>query len=267
MKVVTPQEIDQLPGRRLAPGDEFSFRCHAGLACFNRCCRNLNLFLYPYDVIRLKHHLDIAADQFIEKYVDVVLRPDQFFPEVLLRMAADDERTCPFLTSEGCAVYPDRPDTCRTFPVEQGALFDHRAGFDHRSDKATPVFFYRPPDFCRGQHETQTWTIPAWTRDQEAAQYHRMTHRWSEIRHLFQSNPWGREGPEGPRAKMTFMAAYNIDRFREFVFESSFFKRYRVKTALKKKLRGSDDALLLFGFDWVKLFLWRLPSKMIRFRG
>ncbi len=81
---------------------------------------------------------------------------------------------------------------------------------------------------------------------------------------MLTSNPWGREGPEGPRAKMTFMAVYNIDRFREFVFGSSFLKRYRVKSALKKKLRRDDDALLSFGFDWIKLFVWGVQTKRIR---
>jgi len=91
-----------------------------------------------------------------------------------------------------------------------------------------------------------------------------MTRRWSDIRRMLASDPWGPEGPEGPRAKMTFMAVYNIDRFREFVFQSSFLKRYRIKPALKKKLRRDDDALLSFGFDWIKLVLWQISSKKIR---
>ena len=258
MKVIVPEDIGRLPGRRLDPDDRFTFRCHAALSCFNRCCRNLNLFLYPYDVLRLKNRLGISSDRFIEEYVDVVLRTGQFFPEALLRMSTNDERTCPFLTGEGCSVYPDRPDTCRTFPVEQGALFEGK------SATSTPVFFYRPPDFCLGQHETQMWTMPAWTRDQEADFYHRMTRRWSDIRRMLASNPWGREGPKGSRAKMTFMAAYNVDRFREFVFGSSFLKRYRVKSILRKKLQRDDEALLLLSFDWIKLALWQIPSKKIR---
>ncbi len=40
---------------------------------FSLCCRNLNLFLYPYDVIRLKKGLEITSDQFLDKYVDIVL--------------------------------------------------------------------------------------------------------------------------------------------------------------------------------------------------
>ena len=260
MKYIDGDKLDQIPGRRLAPDDTFCFRCHPQIACFNKCCRNLNLFLYPYDVMRLKNRLEISSGEFIDRHVDVVLRQGHYFPEVLLRMADNDQRTCPFLTDEGCSVYADRPDTCRTFPVEQGALFDAATG------KSTPVHFFRPPDFCMGPQETQEWTIASWARDQEAERYHRMTLRWAETRRLFQNDPWGTEGPQGARAKMAFMATYNVDSFREFVFGSSFFKRYHVKSDLKKKLRRSDKDLLLFGFEWVRLFVWGIKSKQIKVR-
>jgi hypothetical protein len=173
-------------------------------------------------------------------------------------MAEDAERTCPFLTAAGCNVYPDRPDTCRTFPVERGLRYDRRSG---RND---PVYFYRPPDFCLGQREDARWTVDAWTRDQEALVYSRMTTRWAEIRQLFQQDPWGGEGPAGPRAKMAFMAAYNIDRFREFVFGSSFLDRYKLKAEVVRKIRKDDRALLELGFDWIKLFVWGFNVKRIR---
>jgi hypothetical protein len=54
-----------------------------------------------------------------------------------------------------------------------------------------------------------------------------MTARWASIKALFQKDPWGPEGLNGAKGKMAFMAAYNIDRFRGFVFQSSFLKRYR----------------------------------------
>jgi hypothetical protein len=91
-----------------------------------------------------------------------------------------------------------------------------------------------------------------------------MTLRWMELKRLFQTDPWGIEGPEGPKAKMAFMATYNIDRFREFVFNSSFTRRYKVKSAILKKIQNDDGELLKFGFDWVKLILWRIRSKKIR---
>jgi len=257
MKYLDAEKQDQIPGRRLTAGDTFNFRCHPEIACFNRCCRNLNLFLYPYDVMRLKHHLGINSDEFIDRHVDVVLRDGHHFPEVLLRMADNDQRTCPFLIDAGCRVYADRPDTCRTFPVEQGALFNAAGG------KSTLMHFFRPPDFCLGAQESQQWTIHSWAQDQDAELYHQMTLRWAEIRRLFQNDPWGSEGPHGAKAKMAFMAAYNLDRFREFLFDSSFFKRYHVKPDLKKKLRVNDKALLLFGFEWIKFFVWGIKSKSI----
>lgn len=258
MKYIKTEDLSGLPGRQIKPGESFSFRCHSQLACFNRCCRNLNLFLYPYDVVRLKKNLGITSDEFIDRHVDVILRPNSYFPEVLLRMAENSERTCPFLTGQGCRVYPDRPDTCRTFPIEQGMFFN-QAG-----QGGTPVFFFRPPDFCLGQKETAQWTISSWTRDQEARTYHDMTSRWAEVRRLFQQDPWGSEGPQGPKAKMAFMAAYNTDRFREFVFQSSFLKRYRVKADLLRKMRAGDKALLEFGFEWIKFFIWGQRSVHIR---
>ena len=50
MKPIEIEEIDKLPGIRIQENDTFSFRCHPEVECFNRCCRNLNLFLYPYDL-------------------------------------------------------------------------------------------------------------------------------------------------------------------------------------------------------------------------
>lgn len=260
MKSIDADDLKALPGRLIRERDTFSFRCHAGIGCFNLCCRNLNLFLYPYDVVRLKNNLGIRSDEFLDCHVDVVLREGNYFPDVLLRMADNAERTCPFLSASGCRVYADRPDTCRTFPVEQGVL--HGSG----KNKGERICFFKPPDFCLGQHEDQAWTLAAWAEDQDAEQHNKMTLAWSQVKALFHCNPWGSEGPEGPGAKMAFMAAYNVDRFREFVYQSSFLKRYKVKSALLKKMKTDDLAMLRFGFDWVKLFVWRIPSKTIKTR-
>jgi uncharacterized protein len=258
MKYIDMEEIDRLPGRRLSDRETFRFRCHDGLGCFNRCCRNLNLFLYPYDVLRLKNARGLSSDAFLDSHVDLVLRPGNHFPDVLLHMAENEAQTCPFLAKGGCTVYSDRPDACRTFPVEQGRVFDAA------SRRARTIHFFRPPEFCLGQHEDQAWTPATWAKDQGAETYHDMTSRWAELRGLFHQDPWGKEGPEGPRAKMAFMATYNIDRFREFVFESSFLKRYRVKPKRLQSMRRSETELLKIGFEWVRLFIWGIPSKNIR---
>ena len=257
MKYVDRKHRDTVLEKSLQSHEKFAFRCHEGLSCFTRCCRNLNLFLYPYDVLRLKNRLQVPSDAFLDQYVDMVLRESNAFPEVLLSMAANDQRTCPFLTEEGCTVYPDRPDTCRTFPLEQGIVFEGPKA------KAVDVYFYKPPDFCLGQHEPQEWTAESWAEDQQAATYHRMTARWAEVKALFRQDPWGAEGPSGKRARMAFMAVYNLDRFREFVFKSSFLRKYKVKKEVLKKVSADDVALMIFGFEWVKFFVWGIRTPYV----
>ncbi len=260
MKYVDTQDIDSLPGRRISPDDTFKFRCHPDIGCFNRCCRNLNLFLYPYDVIRLKQRLGLTSEEFLDRYVDIVLRASNFFPDVLLSMSDNAEKTCPFLSDAGCLVYPDRPDACRSFPLEQGAFYNARA------KKNETVYFFRPPDFCKGQHEDVQWTPETWVRDQAAEDYHKMTLMWSDLRRLFQDDPWQGEGPGGSRGKMAFMAIYNMDGFKNFVFKSTFLKRYKVKSAVLKKLQTDDVALMKFGFEWVRFYLWGIRGRNIRLR-
>ena len=45
--------------------DTFAFSCSARVACFNDCCRDLNQFLMPYDILRLKirNFLDNAENR------------------------------------------------------------------------------------------------------------------------------------------------------------------------------------------------------------
>lgn len=258
MKYIDLGAEGDLLDKKLEDGEVFSFRCHEGLECFTRCCRNLNLFLNPYDVLRLKNRLGMSSELFLDSHVDVVLRESNFFPDVLLRMAENEERTCPFLNESGCRVYPDRPDTCRTFPLEQGIMF-HGSGA-----KATDVYFFKPPDFCLGQYESQEWTSEAWAQDQGAEIYHKMTAKWAEIKAMFSSDPWGREGPYGPKGKMAFMATYNLDRFRSFILGSTFLKRYKVKSQVLKKIKTDDVELMKLGFGWVKFFVWGINVPYFR---
>jgi len=260
MKSIEINELEKLPGTRLNENDTFSFQCHSELSCFNQCCRNLNLFLYPYDIIRLKNRLGLSSDQFLDNYTDAVLRPSDFFPEVLLRMSENQEKSCIFLTSSGCSVYSDRPDTCRLFPMEKGLLYDAK------SEKPDTVYFFRPPDFCRGHYEDRKMTVREWVKDQDAELHSKMTEKWAEVRQLFQNNTWGREGTEGTKAKMAFMASYNTDKFRDFVFNSSFLKRYKVKSDILKKVKTDDTELLKFGFEWIKFYLRGIKSSYFRIR-
>jgi uncharacterized protein len=260
MKYIELGETFPLQENTIQDDSVFAFDCNPDVSCFNQCCHNLNLFLYPYDVIRLKRHLGMTSDVFLEKHVDVVLRDTGFFPDVLLSMAELPDKPCPFLTPSGCSVYPHRPEACRMFPVEQGIVYDAE------TRKSRKIHFFKPPGFCRGIHGCKQWTPHAWIEDQGAVEYNRMTQRWSEIMRLFQNDPWAGEGPDGKRGKMAFMASYNMDAFREFIFNSSFLKRYKIATALLDKARLDDVELLKIGLAWIEHFVWGKASPILKIK-
>jgi hypothetical protein len=54
---------------------------------------------------------------------------------------------------------------------------------------------------------------------------------------------------------MAFMACFNVDEFRKFIFESTFLTRFAVSQDRIDRLKESDVELMTFGFDWVKFFL------------
>jgi hypothetical protein len=59
-----------------------------------------------------------------------------------------------------------------------------------------------------------------------------------------------------PAMKMAFMAAYNIDTFRRFVFESSFLSRYDVPDEQLDTVKQDDRELLMLGLSWIERFLF-----------
>jgi hypothetical protein len=102
------------------------------------------------------------------------------------------------------------------------------------------------------------WTISSWEADQEAAFFNQMTVRWAEVARLFQHDPFEGQGPDCQKGKMAFMAVYNIDAFRDFALNSSFLKRYKVKSQLRMKIKSDDVAVLKLGMAWIRMFLYGL---------
>ncbi len=82
-----------------------------------------------------------------------------------------------------------------------------------------------------------------------------MNDLWVDIDTIFRRNPWGPQGNNSPELKMVFIACFNIDELKTFIFESTFLSRFDVPQERIEKLMESDVELMKFGFDWVKLFL------------
>ncbi len=239
----------QAQNRQLFKNDTFCFECHSGLECFTRCCKNADMYLYPYDIIRMKNRLSISSDEFLNKYTVSAFRDNQYFPNVMLSMSEDKDKSCPFLTPEGCTIYEDRPFSCRAYPVERAV-----ARFcDEKGPQAG--YFVAQHSYCLGHTEARKWTAEQWIKNQQIEQYNEMNDLWVETDTIFRSNPWGNKGIESPALKMSFMACYNVDSLKKFIFDSTFLSRFEIPVERIDKIQESDIELMKFGFDWVKLFL------------
>jgi hypothetical protein len=74
----------------LSPEDGFRFVCRPGLECFTRCCRDITIFLTPYDILRMKNALHMSSGDFLARHT-VTMIGDNGLPVVVLKMQDDDD--------------------------------------------------------------------------------------------------------------------------------------------------------------------------------
>ena len=60
---------------------------------------------------------------------------------------------------------------------------------------------------------------------------------------------------------MFFLVSYNIDKFKKFIFESSFLDRYKIADETVEKIREDEIARLEFGINWLKSLLFKGASE------
>jgi len=237
---------------------KFRFRCHKGISCFTKCCSNIDIMLTPYDIVALKTRLGIGSEEFLERYTYTQPDGKANFPIPYLRMRDDDARNCPFVSSEGCTVYEDRPANCRYYPIGQGTL---KKSVDQEVVDEE-FFFFVKEDHCKGFQEPNEWTIAEWREDQGVARYDLLNRDWKSI--LLMRNVPGLE-PDGKKLAMFYLSCYDMDRFRRFIFESKFLDHFEVDETLRAKMRTDDVELMLFGFKFLKYIL--MMEETIKTKG
>ena len=62
-----PHQSPVLPNR-LQDNSKFCFNCYPGISCFNACCKQADITLAPYDIIRLKNRLGMTSTEFLKKH-------------------------------------------------------------------------------------------------------------------------------------------------------------------------------------------------------
>ena len=228
---------------RLGPGDTFSFACHPGLDCFNTCCRNKHLPLTPYDVLRLKNGLGMHSDEFLSEHTLYRLDPESGFPVLSLRMKEAPGSPCPFVTSQGCRVYADRPTACRLYPVG-------RVAGKSASEPEGQAFYYRlDTPACHGTSEPGVWRVEDWERSQGLAPYVRMNDRVLNI--VYHPARDGRKPLNEHQVQKVIVAWYNLDVFRELVSTARFLEVHPLDEGTRERVIHDDNALLELGMAYL----------------
>jgi hypothetical protein len=166
---------------------------------------------------------------------------------LMLKMRNDSRRTCPFLQSEGCTVYEDRPNACRLYPVARAAKYVGGIVKEQH-------FLVKEPH-CLGFQEEKEWTDTEWLEDQGLELYNEMNGLWMEI------NQSSKENNTPPpitdeKLKMYFMACYNLDMFRKFVFESRLLNLFQIDKKTVSRIRNDETDLLKFAFKWLQFAIF-----------
>lgn len=243
---------------RMEKGSSFHFRCHPGVSCFTKCCRNMNIILTPYDIIRLKNRLGLNADMFLNLYAKPEILQETMVPVARLKMLEKEGGRCPFVTPEGCQVYSDRPVCCRYYPIGIASLRQQEL----QSGDEEEFFFLIKEEHCEGFKEPDEWTVDSWRADQEADLYDSMNRGWMEL--MLRKKSFGDETEIPGKARALFyMVTTNMESFRKFIFESRFLDTYDVDEKTLKNILEEDTELMKFGFEFLKVSIFGAESQAL----
>ncbi|MBU1171773.1 MAG: YkgJ family cysteine cluster protein [Proteobacteria bacterium] len=242
---------------KLGIDTKFKFECHKNISCFTKCCRGIDIMLTPYDIVRLKNHLELSSEEFLAIYTEPKLLEKTDLPVVTLKLLDDDIKSCPFVRDDGCLVYQNRPTTCRYYPLGVGTL-SHKEG----ADEDEFYFFINEPH-CKGFEEEKEWTVREWRKDQGVDIHDKINEGWANLIVLKRSFPQNIKFSEKAK-QMFFMGCYNIDKFRKFIFESSFLKMYTIDDETIENIKNDEVALLEFAFSWLRDVFFNKEEKIYK---
>ncbi len=238
----------QLPKNvtRIEPDERFRFSCHPQVDCFTDCCRELELALSPYDVLRLKQETGLDSSTFLERYVIQEQDEDDVFPRFYLTMIDDGSASCVFVSEKGCTVYPGRPGACRAYPMGRAAT--------RRDDNSMEDFFVLLKEpHCRGFQEQEEQTAEKYSKEQGLTSYNAFNDR---VAALLQHEEI-RRGMRLTKENTEFfvLTLYDLDHFRKLLDEGSLPRQEQYED--QKEACKDDEQLLIFGLQWLQHHLFQ----------
>lgn len=218
----------------LSESGSFCFDCNDALPCFTQCCRDVNIYLTPYDILRLRKVLGIGSSEFLSKYTQSFLAKTANIPVVQLLM--DPQKlSCPFVTEDGCSVYENRPWACRMFPLDLSTI-DGKYRLIAGKER------------CKGLFERSSRTVRDWMDGQGVGEY-------VEMDREFQTVMPKRFKPGAPMneglGRILFLA-YDLDRFEEILKDDRLLKFYEIDENMLRAARENGEELLKLSFRYIR---------------
>ena len=228
--------------------DPMTFVCGPANACFNDCCRDLNQVLTPYDVLRLKKHLHLPSRTFLQTYTSRQAGPASGLPVVTFKFDPSAGYACPFVTATGCSVYPDRPGSCRLYPLARAISRSRDSG------EIREYYALIQEDHCRGFQSGTATTVGQWLTGQEVAPFNRNNDRLMELIHLknrILPGPLTRD-----QSDAVFLALYDLDEFRHRIFNQDLPGGDPLPRKVLDDIGTGDEILLDLGVKWTCHYLF-----------
>ncbi len=229
--------------QQITVNQHFNFACGPGVPCFTDCCRELDLSLTPYDVLRLKRHLNLTSDKFLDRYVIIEWEEGQLFPICYLTMVDDGKASCTFVRDTGCSVYADRPGACRAYPVGRGV--SQCVG----GDTVESLVLIREPH-CKGFEETNNQTAQEYLMSQGIESYNQYNDALLPLlqHQRIQSKEFR---PSRQQLDQYVLALYDLDQFRKEMTAGHIAMQCPLTPQQLRGLTGDDEELLLLGIRWL----------------
>ena len=222
--------------------EPFRFGCSATVPCFNECCRDLNQFLTPYDIVRLKGHLGLTAQDFINRYCSQHTGAESGLPMVTLKPRKARQLTCPFVTPAGCKVYVARPSSCRIYPIIRVISKSRQTG------ESSERFMILKESHCFGFRENKEQTVRQWMEQQGIGVYNEFNDRLMEMISLKNRLM---PGPLDIKSRHIFLLGlYDLENFRSQIFNQNLPADLEIDQTLMHRAQTDDAALLKIGIQW-----------------
>jgi len=244
-----PFESPVLP-QQLSENSKICFNCYPGISCFNACCKQADITLTPYDVLRMKKPLNMTSSEFLAKHTVPFQMDGHGMPGIKMR-TTDNDPVCLFMDEKtGCTIYPDRPTACRYYPMAHLSSRRSDEYVDHQSYAVV-----REPH-CKGHDEPREIRVAEYRQEQQVREFDEFNREFYQLILKKKSAGPALGKPSDTSFHFFFMVCFDSDRFKTFLQSTGFRAVYALNDGEFEAILNDDYTRLKFGFRLLRQVLF-----------